>query len=145
MLLTHRRHSKTGHVINGEVTRAATQYSRLCLGQPDRMTADAHGVLVHGVELAHETWKTASRELKNWSDETIDLYIPHQVSQRNTDVLHQTLGLTPEKFHLNFPALGNIGPAALPITVTSSQRSSISARPSWPRGIAAANCSLGRG
>jgi len=121
MILTHRRYSQTGHVINGEVTRAATQHSRLCLGQPDRMIADAHGVLVHGVQLAHDTWKTACSELENWRDETIDLYIPHQVSRRNMDVLCKTLGLEPEKFHLNFPTLGNIGPAALPITLAQAE------------------------
>ncbi|MGD8369436.1 MAG: 3-oxoacyl-[acyl-carrier-protein] synthase III C-terminal domain-containing protein, partial [Desulfobacterales bacterium] len=88
---------------------------------PDRMIADAHGVLVHGVQLAHETWKTACSELENWRDETIDLYIPHQVSRRNMDVLCKTLGIGPEKFHLNFPTLGNIGPAALPITLAQAE------------------------
>ncbi|MCF8052807.1 MAG: 3-oxoacyl-ACP synthase III [Desulfobacterales bacterium] len=121
MLLTHKRFSRTGHVINGEVTRAATQHSRLCLGQPDRMIADAHGVLIHGVALAHETWQQANRELKNWSDDAIDLYIPHQVSRRNMDALTRTLGLPLEKFHLNFPTLGNIGPAALPITLAQAE------------------------
>jgi 3-oxoacyl-[acyl-carrier-protein] synthase-3 len=121
MLLTHRRFSKTGHVINGEVTRAATRYSRLCLGQPDRMIADAHGVLVHGVQLAHETWQQACLELDNWGDETIDLFIPHQVSRRNMDVLCKTLGIAQEKFQLNFPTLGNIGPAALPITLAQAE------------------------
>ncbi len=120
MILTHRGLSKTGHVINGEVTRAATEHSRLCLGQPDRMIADAHGVLVHGVKLAHRTWQAACRELDNWRDETIDLYIPHQVSRRNMDVLCKTLEIGQEKFHLNFPILGNIGPAALPITLAQA-------------------------
>ncbi len=120
MILTHERFSRTGHVINGETTRAATQHSRLCLGQPDRMIADAHGVLIHGVALAQETWQQACRELPNWSDGSIDLYIPHQVSQRNMDALTRTLGLPLEKFHLNFPTLGNIGPAALPITLAQA-------------------------
>ncbi|MGD8366607.1 MAG: 3-oxoacyl-ACP synthase III [Desulfobacterales bacterium] len=123
MILTHRRYSKTGHVINGEVTRAATRYSRLCLGQPDRMIADAHGVLVHGVQLALETWQAASRDLDRWAEETIDLYVPHQVSRRNMEVLCKTLGISQEKFHLNFPTLGNIGPAALPITLAQAEES----------------------
>jgi 3-oxoacyl-[acyl-carrier-protein] synthase-3 len=121
MILTHNDRTNTGHTIDGHVTLAATRYSRLCLGQPDRMIADAHGVLVHGVELAHETWKLAARTLSKWSDADIDLYIPHQVSQRNMDVLTQTIGLSPEKFHLNFQTLGNIGPAALPITLAQAE------------------------
>jgi 3-oxoacyl-[acyl-carrier-protein] synthase III len=120
MVLAHERHSLAGHRINGAVTRAATQHSRLCLGQPDKMTADATQVLLHGVALAHETWKVACADLPHWSDETIDLYVPHQVSQRNMDVLYQRLQLTPQKFHLNFQTLGNIGPAALPITLAQA-------------------------
>ena len=121
MILCHRDISKTGHVINGSVTQAATQYSRLCLGQKDHMIADASRVLIHGVELAHVTWNLACRTLANWRDETIDLYIPHQVSARNMDALNRTLGLTPEKAHLNFYTLGNIGPAALPITLAMAE------------------------
>jgi len=120
MILGHRNQTRSGHVINGAVTMAATTHSRLCLGQPDRMYADASSVLIHGVQLAQRTWKLAEKELDNWSDDTIDIYIPHQVSQRNMDVLNQTLGTTPEKFHLNFYTLGNIGPAALPITLAQA-------------------------
>lgn len=121
MILTRKDLSKTGHLINGQVTRAATQYSRLCLGQPDKMIADASSVLLHGVQLARETWQQAEKELENWSDPAIDLYIPHQVSQRNMDVLNRTLGLTPEKAHLNFGTQGNIGPAAVPITLAMAE------------------------
>ena len=121
MMLCHKDISKTGHIVNGSVTQAATQYSRLCLGQKDHMIADASRVLVHGVELAHVTWNLASRTLSNWRDEAIDLYVPHQVSARNMDALNRTLGLTPEKAHLNFYTLGNIGPAALPITLAMAE------------------------
>ena len=117
MLLCHRSISKSGHVINGAVTRAATQHSRLCLGQRTEMIADAHGVLVHGVELAHATWGLATEYLPNWRDASIDLYVPHQVSARNMEALNATLGLTPQKHHLNLQTQGNIGPAALPITL----------------------------
>ena len=121
MLLCHRDISRSGHLINGSVTRAATQHSRLCLGQKDHMIADAHAVLVHGVELAHATWKLAGRNLRGWTDETIDLYVPHQVSARNMEALNKTLGLTPAKHHLNFSTQGNIGPAALPITLAMAE------------------------
>jgi len=87
------------------------------------MTADASKVLIFGVELAKKTWDLASSTLTNWSDAQIDAYIPHQVSRRNMDVLNSKLGLTPEKHHLNFPTLGNIGPAAVPITLCQAAES----------------------
>jgi 3-oxoacyl-[acyl-carrier-protein] synthase-3 len=121
MILSRPDLAPHGHLINGAVTRAATQHSRLCLGQPDYMVADAGKVLFHGVELAYETWKAAGQALANWHDDTIDLYVPHQVSQRNMDALYQRLGVTAEKFHLNFYTLGNIGPAALPITLAQAE------------------------
>lgn len=123
MLLGRRDRSEAGHGINGSVTRAATRHCRLCLGQRDQMTADASKVLIFGVELAKKTWDLACRSLNNWSDSEIDAYMPHQVSRRNMDVLNERLGLTPEKHHLNFPALGNIGPAAVPITLSQAARS----------------------
>jgi 3-oxoacyl-[acyl-carrier-protein] synthase-3 len=36
---------------------------------------------------------------------------------RNTEVLNETLGLSPDKVFLNVQTQGNIGPAALPITL----------------------------
>ena len=120
MVVCRKDLATSGHVVNSSVTRAATRHSRLCLGQRDHMTADASKVLIFGVELAKKTWDLASRTLANWSDDQIDAYMPHQVSQRNMDVLNEKLGLTPEKHHLNFPTLGNIGPAAVPITLSQA-------------------------
>lgn len=117
VILSHRNISNSGHIINGSANLAATEHCRLCFGQKDRMIADAPSVMTHGVELAYQTWKLASESLANWSDETIDHYIPHQVSARNMEALNKRLGLTPEKAHLNFHTLGNIGPAAIPITL----------------------------
>ena len=120
MIVCRRDLATSGHVINGSVTRAATRHSRLCLCQRDYMTADASKVLIFGVELAKKTWDLACHTLTNWSDDRIDAYMPHQVSQRNMDVLNEKLGLTPQKHHLNFPTLGNIGPAAVPITLSQA-------------------------
>lgn len=108
-------------VIEGSVSLAATEHCRLCLGHRDRMTADAPMVMKHGVKLAHDTWKKAEQEIRGWSDENIDLYVPHQVSARNMLVLTRTLGLTAKKAALNFQYLGNVGPAAIPITLALSE------------------------
>ena len=111
----------TSHLINGGVSLAATQHCRLCLGQKDSMVADAPSVMKYGVELAKETWEKAAHTLDGWSDETIDAYIPHQVSARNTTVLCRSLDLSQEKMYLNYPLLGNIGPAAIPITLAMAE------------------------
>ena len=123
MIVCRRDLASSGHSVNGSVTRAATRHSRLCLGQREYMTADASKVLIFGVELAKKTWDLASHTLNHWSDTEIDAYMPHQVSQRNMDVLNEKLGLTPQKHHLNFPTLGNIGPAAVPITLCQADES----------------------
>jgi 3-oxoacyl-[acyl-carrier-protein] synthase-3 len=123
MILCRKELSKANHYVNGSVARAATRHCRLCLGQRDYMTADASKVLIFGVELAKKTWDVASRTLAHWSDAEIDAYMPHQVSQRNMDVLNEKLGLTPEKHNLNFHTLGNIGPAAVPITLSQAASS----------------------
>jgi 3-oxoacyl-[acyl-carrier-protein] synthase-3 len=117
VLLCHKDISRTGHSINGSVSLAATQHCRLCLGQKDQMIADAASVMVHGVELAYQTWKLAEKTLPNWNDQAIQHYIPHQVSARNMIALTRKLELTADKAHLNFQTLGNIGPAAIPITL----------------------------
>jgi hypothetical protein len=63
MILCRRDLATSGHHGNGSVTRAATRHCRLCLGQRDRMTADASKVLIFGVELAKKTWDLASSTL----------------------------------------------------------------------------------
>lgn len=117
MLLLHADDARSRHRINGSVNLAATEYNRLCVGQRDSMKVDPTALMRAGVELARKTWLLASRQLDNWSDATITLYAPHQVSVRNSEALTEALGLTPEKMFLNVQTQGNIGPAALPITL----------------------------
>lgn len=121
MILTRENLALGRPVIEGSVSLAATEHCRLCLGHHNRMTADAPSVMKHGVKLAHDTWKKAEMSIEGWSDEKIDLYVPHQVSARNMLVLTRTLGLAAGKAALNFQYLGNIGPAAIPITLALSE------------------------
>lgn len=121
MLLRHADDARWQHRINGSVNLAATEYNRLCLGQRDSMKVDPTVLMRAGVELARKTWLLASRQLDNWSDAAIALYAPHQVSVRNTEALVEALGLTREKMFLNVQTLGNIGPAALPITLAMAE------------------------
>ena len=121
MLLARKDLSTSGHSLNGAVTLAATQHNRLCVGQPDYMKTDASALLIAGVQLAGETWRAATDELPRWSDDQISMYIPHQVGARHMAAVAEALEIKPHKLHLNFPTLGNIGPAALPITLAMAE------------------------
>ncbi len=121
MLVTRKDLSQTGHIINGSVNMAATQYNRLCLGQKDEMVSDPHALLLGGVELAANTWKRANEKFQGWNDDDIALYAPHQVSLRNTEILVHTLPISMEKMYLNFHTQGNVGPAALPTVLAMAE------------------------
>jgi 3-oxoacyl-[acyl-carrier-protein] synthase-3 len=121
MLLCRKDLSRSGHSLNGAVTLAATEHNRLCVGQPDYMKTDASALLIAGVKLAAETWRVATDELPDWSDDQIAMYIPHQVGARHMAAVAEALEIKPHKLHLNFPMLGNIGPAALPITLAMAE------------------------
>jgi len=116
-LLSHKRLSRTGHSLNGAVMRTATEHNQLCLGNPTEMRSSPHGLLVHGVGLAVETWPAAQAEF-GWQDPSvIDEFVGHQVSMSHFAHTFERLGLPLEKALLTFPMLGNCGPASLPLTL----------------------------
>jgi 3-oxoacyl-[acyl-carrier-protein] synthase-3 len=51
----------------------------------------------------------------------MDWYIVHQVSKVHTTMVCDRLGIDSSKVPLTFPKFGNIGPAAVPITLASVQ------------------------
>ena len=112
------QHSNVHRLIGG-VGRAGTEHNSLCVGTLDRMTTDTHGLLVAGLDLAAAAWK-ASAESFDWSD-GLDWYIIHQVSKVHTTMICDRLGINPAKVPLTFPHYGNVGPAAIPITLASVQ------------------------
>ncbi|NTW02633.1 MAG: 3-oxoacyl-ACP synthase III [Oscillochloris sp.] len=120
MVLCHSSVARSNHRLNGVATMAATEHNGLCLGQPDYMKTDAGALLTSGVKLVGQTWALAQEVLPNWSDDQIACYAPHQVSARHTSAVVESLGLTASKFQLNFPVLGNVGPAALPISLAQA-------------------------
>ncbi len=110
--------SKNKHRVNGVVMRSATEFNQLCLGNPTEMKADPHGLLVHGVGLAVETWPYAADEF-GWKPgaPSVDEFVCHQVSLSHFTHTFQQLELPLEKALLTFPYLGNVGPASLPLTL----------------------------
>jgi 3-oxoacyl-[acyl-carrier-protein] synthase-3 len=119
MVMTQMDLHPHAHRLVGGVGRAATQHNTLCIGDLDKMTTDTHGLLVAGLDLAEEAW-TASTEIFDWSV-GVDWFIVHQVSKVHTTLLCDRLGIDAAKVPLTFPYLGNVGPAAVPMTLASVQ------------------------
>lgn len=122
-VLCHKDVSRSGHLVNGFVTLAATEHNQLCRAKTNYMSTDASGLLTAGVALAKETWRKAKAELPRWSDHEIAQYTPHQVGARHCAALAHTLGLTASKMFLNFMLLGNMASAAVPVSLAQAVES----------------------
>ncbi len=103
-----------GHRVVGGVTRAATEHHELCVGDFEEMKTDTQGLLTGGIALARDLWRDARGE---WHWQDMDRYVVHQVSRVHTSRTAQALGLDESRIPLTFPTLGNVGPAAVAITL----------------------------
>lgn len=119
MIMCRRDLAPKGHSYLGSVTRAATEFNKLCYGQMDRMVTNTSVLLTEGLKLATKTFGVA-REAFGWVVDELDQFIIHQVSKAHTDALMALLNLDPKKIHRIYPDLGNIGPAAVPIALAKA-------------------------
>lgn len=110
---------KGGHRIIGGVSRAGTEHHELCIGTLERMTTDTRGLLENGIALATDCFTTAEQH-NQWVN-NIDWYILHQVSKVHTESVCAELGIDISKVPVSYPTLGNVGPAAIPLTMANNQ------------------------
>lgn len=108
------RHPDAHRVVGG-VTRAGTQHHTLCVGDLDRMTTDTKRLLEAGLDLANAAWNDAVGDF-GWNS-GVDRYVVHQVSSVHTNLICERLGIDPTRVPLTYPRYGNVGPAAIPITL----------------------------
>ncbi|MBN2381354.1 3-oxoacyl-ACP synthase III [bacterium] len=108
-----------GSQFRGGVTVAATEHNHLCRAQPDQMMTDAHALLVAGLGLAARTLNKAN-EVLGWDFLNLDHYIMHQVSKAHTEKVCESLKMDLRKVYTTYPEYGNIGPAALPVTLAKA-------------------------
>jgi acyl-CoA:acyl-CoA alkyltransferase len=101
----------------GGVTRAATQWNKLCRGNLDRMVTDTRMLLIEGLKLATKTWVAAKQAL-GWAADEMDEFVIHQVSQVHTAAFVKAFGINPKKVLTIFSEHGNIGPASVPIVLS---------------------------
>lgn len=114
------RHSENpgSHKMLHGFFHAATQHHELCVGSLQGMTTDTRGLLDAGTELAKLAWDDAGAG-DTWGGR--DRYIFHQVSEVHTNAMLDVLGIDPDRVPKTFPHYGNIGPAAVPITLATVQ------------------------
>ncbi|MBS0214118.1 MAG: 3-oxoacyl-ACP synthase III [Proteobacteria bacterium] len=101
----------------GGVTRAATEWNKLCRGNLDRMVTDTKMLLIEGLKLAQKTF-LAARQAMGWVVDELDEFVIHQVSQVHTQAFIKALGIDPQKVLTIFHEHGNIGPASVPIVLS---------------------------
>lgn len=107
------------HRIVGGVARAATEHNGLCSGDLERMSTDTAALLTAGLDLAQAAWNDVPTSFGWMTD--VDWYILHQVSKVHTKLLCERLGIDETKVPLTYPRYGNVGPAAVPITLANHQ------------------------
>ncbi len=101
----------------GGVTRAATEWNKLCRGNLDGMITDTRMLLVEGVKLAQKTFEVARLKL-GWAVGELDEFVVHQVSKVHTAAFTKAMGIDPKKVLTIFGEHGNIGPASVPIVLS---------------------------
>ncbi|HEY4927856.1 MAG TPA: 3-oxoacyl-ACP synthase III [Acidimicrobiales bacterium] len=109
---------RTGaHRFIGGISRAATQNHNLCVGDLDTMRTDTAALLEGGLALALEAFE-ASVEA-GWEWKTCDRFVMHQVSAVHTRKLCELIGVDMNLVPLTYPGFGNMGPAAVPYTLST--------------------------
>ena len=119
MILCRRDLAPHAPQYKGGILLAETAHADLCEGHPTYMKTNTKKLLSTGVSLADRVWRLTQEEM-GWNADSLNHLILHQVSQVHTMTLSQTLGLPLQKAHITFDELGNIGPAAVPITLSKA-------------------------
>jgi 3-oxoacyl-[acyl-carrier-protein] synthase-3 len=101
----------------GGVSRAATEWNKLCRGNLDGMITDTRMLLIEGVKLASKTFEVAKLKL-GWVASELDEFVIHQVSKVHTAAFTKAMGIDPKKVMTIFGEHGNIGPASVPIVLS---------------------------
>tara|TARA_R110002072_G_scaffold205303_2_gene363209 strand:+ start:3060 stop:4100 length:1041 start_codon:yes stop_codon:yes gene_type:complete len=121
VLLTREGIGTSNHRLLGATARAATEHVGLCEGDTKGtsgplMETDSEALLQAGNALAASTFAAFLNE-QEWTRDSIDHVITHQVGAAHKKLLFSTLELDPAKDHPTVQFLGNVGSASLPLTL----------------------------
>ena len=119
MVLGHLDDHPDAHRVVRGMARAGTEHHTLCVGDLDKMTTDTKRLLEAGLDLAEQAFRAAEFDF-DWAT-GVDRFIIHQVSSVHTKLICERLGIDPARVPLTYPKFGNVGPAAIPITLAGVQ------------------------
>lgn len=105
-----------GHRILGGVSRAATAHHALCVGSFGKMVTDTAELLRNGLRLVTDAWREAEADGWDWSH--LDRYVTHQISTPYTRAIVDAVDLDPDAVPITFDRWGNVGPAAIAMTLS---------------------------
>jgi len=124
MVLCHRDLSQNGTQLVGGALRCDTSAHLLCAGGVEdkhgdnrpRMETDSEALLHAGIKLARETWDQTKRILE-WTDASVERVFTHQVGKAHRKLLLEGLQLPETSDHPIHDRFGNMGAAALPLSL----------------------------
>ncbi|UNX53660.1 3-oxoacyl-ACP synthase III [Georgenia sp. TF02-10] len=105
-----------GHRILGGVSRAGTEHHALCVGSFGKMTTDTKNLLAAGLRLVTDAWHEA--EAHGWRWRRLARYVTHQISTPYTKAIVDAVDLDPASVPVTFDRWGNVGPAAIAMTLS---------------------------
>jgi len=119
-LICHEDLSPGAPKILGGSTLTDSSAVSLCQGDGSTeglvMQTDSEALLKAGVRLASQNWKNLLNVL-NWSNESVNKIIPHQVGVAHRFAMLTELGIGLERDFQTYELYGNTGSAALPLTL----------------------------
>lgn len=128
ILITHKSLAPDAPKILGGAVETDSSANHLCRGDGNThslvMETDSEELLKYGVALAKSTYQQMLSEL-NWTQETPDLALTHQVGVAHEKMSLESLELTHKKTFKTYPFLGNTGSSALPITLMMADESGL--------------------
>lgn len=113
----------------GGVAMTAPQFHELCrwgligtdgVAFHHYSSTDAAGLLKHGVALGVRTWHAFLQKL-DWTRDSIDRIVCHQVGAIHRDTVLAQLGIPSECDFATFPYLGNMATVSLPLSAALAE------------------------
>jgi acyl-CoA:acyl-CoA alkyltransferase len=130
MVLCHDSIATKRHRVLGSVSRSASEFHELCIGNADfcfhqnkdhlkpLMETESRTLLAAAAKLGNRTWKETSEWL-GWSVDDIDHIFCHQVGKHVNEDFYKTMELPIEKEHTVYERYGNLVSAAMPSALIS--------------------------